>query len=217
VTSEDVEDGDDERWAQAESILADRPTDDARRRQQRRRTLLWVLVVAITVLALGLGALLVVLFGNSGALDSTEPPTWQTVLGLVVTTTGLVVDVAGLVILVRSGRWGQAWRAPTAVLSRRQQRYLLAQIRGRRPVDTARLPLTRDLGERLADQRGTAVLVLGILLINVGNTLIAPSAFRFWLMAALVVVYAVGAVLAIRQVHRMRRFLAEHPGETLDR
>jgi hypothetical protein len=215
VTSEDVEDGDDERWAQAESILADRPTDDARRRQQRRRTLLWVLVVAITVLALGLGALLVVLFGNSGALDSTEPPTWQTVLGLVVTTTGLAVDVAGLVILVRSGRWGQAWRAPTAVLSRRQQRYLLAQIRGRRPVDPARLALARDLAERLADQRGSAVLVVGILLINLGNALLDPSVFRFWLMAVLVVAYVSVLPVTVGQIRRMRRFLAANPGDRL--
>jgi hypothetical protein len=211
-----VDPTDEERWAQAESILAQRPTDAARDRMRRRRTTFWLLVVAVTMVSLGLGALLVVVLRGSAALDPSSPPTWQVVLGVVVSSTGIVVDVVGLVILVRRRRWGQAWQAPTAVLSRRQQRCLLAQIRGRRPVDPAHLPLTRDLAERLSDQRGTAVLAVGILLINLGNTLITPSMFRLWITAVVLVAYAITAVLLVRQVRRMRRFLAEHAGETLE-
>jgi membrane protein YdbS with pleckstrin-like domain len=168
------------------------------------------------MVSLGLGALLVVVLRGSAALEPSSPPTWQVLLGVVVSGTGMVVDVVGLVILVRRRRWVQAWRAPTAVLSRRQQRCRLAQIRGRRPVDPAHLPLTRDLAERLSDQRGTAVLVVGILLVNLGNTLISPSAFRLWITAVVVIAYAIVAVLVVRQVRRMRRFLAEHQGETLE-
>jgi protein-S-isoprenylcysteine O-methyltransferase Ste14 len=208
---------DEERWAQAESILVERPTEAAQSRLRRRRTMLWLLVVAVTVVSLGLGVLLVVVLGGSGDLNPSHPPTWQVVLGVVVSGTGMVVDVVGLVILVRRRRWGQAWRAPTAVLSRTQQRSLLAQIRGRRPVDPARLPLARDLAERLSDQRGTAALVVGIVLINLGNTLITPSAFRLWITAVVLVAYAIGAALLVRQVRRMRRFLDAHPEETLDR
>ena len=138
-------------------------------------------------------------------------------LGLVVTSTGLVVEIAGLVLLIRSGRWGQAWRSPTAVLSRRQLRDLLAQVRGRRPVDPARLPLARDLAERLADQRGSAVILVGVVLINVGGALLTPSTFRIWLTVGVLVLFAVATPFAVRNVRRMRRFLAEHPGETLQR
>ena len=208
---------DEARWTQAESILVRQPTEEARRRLKRRRTQLWLFVAAITALALGVGALLVVVLSGSGALDAAEPPTWATVVGFVVSSVGIVVDVVGLVILVRRGRWGQAWRAPTAVLSRQQRRHVMDQIRGRQPRRIHRLPLARDLAERLADQRGTAVLIAGIVLINVGNTLLTPSVFRLWLTAAVLVIYAIGGVFLLRQVRLARRFLDAHPEETLDR
>jgi hypothetical protein len=73
------------------------------------------------------------------------------------------------------------------------------------------------LAERLVDQRGRAVLLVGLLLINLGNAIEHPSALRLGLTAVVVVLFTTAGVVGVRQVRRARRFLAEHPGETLDR
>ena len=81
----------------------------------------------------------------------------------------------------------------------------------------ARLGLARDLAERLADQRGLGLLLIGLLLINLGNAIDEPTRFRLGVMAGTVVLFALAGGFGVRQVRRVRRFLAEHPGETLDR
>jgi hypothetical protein len=204
-----AEPGDDERWAQPESILAGRPSDAARRQQRRRRNLLWLLVSGLVVLGAGTGVLVAVLAGPGG--HDAEPTTWQVVSGFVVTGSGVVLDVAAIVGIVRAGRWGQAWRGPMAVLSRRQQRSLLAQVRGRWPADPARLPLARHLAEQLADPRTTAVLFLGVALGNLGGTLVDPDRVRVLLSAGLVAAWTVAGIALVRHARKARRFLREHP------
>ncbi|MGZ4572223.1 MAG: hypothetical protein ACXVXU_15235, partial [Blastococcus sp.] len=156
---------DEERWAQAESILANNPTPSAQAQVRRVRTMLWLLLVGTMVLGLGLGVLAVVLFGH-GHHRTSHVPAWQEITGLAVELAGVVVEIAGIVTLRRRRQWGARWRAPTAVLTRAQRRSLVKQVRGRIPAEPARLPLTRDLAGRLADQRGLLVLYVGIAIVN---------------------------------------------------
>ena len=165
---------DEERWAQAESILAENPTPSATARIRRVRTMLWLFVVGTTVLGLAIGVLAVVLFGH-GRHRATEVPAWQEITGLAVQAAGIAVEIAGIVILRRRRQWGARWRTPTAVLSRAQRRSLVRQVRGRIPAEPSRLRLTRDLAGRLVDQRGLLVLFVGIALVNVGQTIVHPA------------------------------------------
>ena len=89
---------DEERWAQAESILAENPTPSATARIRRVRTMLWLSVVGTTVLGLAIGVLAVVLFGH-GRHRATEVPAWQEITGLAVQAAGIAVEIAGIVIL----------------------------------------------------------------------------------------------------------------------
>jgi hypothetical protein len=72
-----VEATDEERWAQAESILVERPTEAAQSRLRRRRTMLWLLVVSALVLLGGVGVLLGLILG--GRVHEADPPGWQRV------------------------------------------------------------------------------------------------------------------------------------------
>jgi len=201
---------DEERWAQAESILAKNPTPSAEARVRRVRTMLWLFVAGMLVLGLAVGVLAVVLFGH-GRHRAAEVPAWQEITGLAVQLAGVVIEIAGIVILRRRRQWGARWRAPTAVLTRAQRRSLVRQVRGRIPAEPARLRLTRDLAGRLLDQRGVLVLYVGIAIVNVGQTILHPTAFRIGLTVVLLVLYAVVIPLGRRQRRQAQRFLAEHP------
>ncbi|MGZ4509659.1 MAG: hypothetical protein ACXVX0_20640 [Blastococcus sp.] len=201
---------DEERWAQAESILANNPTPSAEARIRRVRTMLWLFVVGMLVLGLAVGVLAVVLFGH-GRHRASSVPAWQEITGLAVQLTGTVIEIVGIVTLRRRRQWGTRWRAPTAVLTRAQRRSLVRQVRGRIPAEPARLPLTRDLAGRLVDQRGLLVLYVGIAIVNVGQTIVHPTAFRVGLTVVVLVVYGVVIPLMRREQRRARRFLAEHP------
>lgn len=206
----EVDDGDEARWAQAESILRAQPTEDARRGIRRRRVLLWSLVAGFTVLGLGLGVLLVLLLG--GHRRHAEPSGWQVAVGFTLSGCGLVLTALSLVLIIRRGRWGQAYRSPSAVLAVRQRRYVMAQIRGRRPADPQRLGLTRDLAQRLEEQmRLTLPIFIGVALINFGNVLQARDAFHYVFVASWVAFLLLVLVLWGRQRRKARRFLEEHP------
>ena len=120
---------DEERWAQAESILANNPTPTAAARVRRVRAMLWLSVAGLLVLGLAVGVLAVVLFGH-GRHRAPEVPAWQEITGLAVQLAGMVIEITGLVLLVRRRQWGARWRTPTAVLNRAQRRSLVRQIAG---------------------------------------------------------------------------------------
>jgi hypothetical protein len=201
---------DEERWAQAESILANNPTPSAEARTRRVRTMVWLSVVGVVVLSAAVGVLAAVLFRH-GHHRPSHVPAWQEITGLTVQMAGVAVEIAGFVILHRRRQWGARWRTPTAVLTRVQRRSLVRQVRGRIPADPSRLPLTRDLAGRLVDQRGLVVLFVGIAILNVGQTILHPSPFRIGLTAVIVGVYAACIPLMRRQRRQAQRFLAEHP------
>jgi hypothetical protein len=201
---------DEERWAQAESILANNPTPSAEARTRRVRTMVWLSVVGVVVLSAAVGVLAAVLFGH-GHHRPSHVPAWQEITGLTVQLAGVAVEIAGFVILRRRRQWGARWRTPTAVLTRAQRRSLVQQVRGRIPAEPARLRLTRDLAGRLLDQRGVLVLYVGIAIVNVGQTILHPTAFRIGLSVVLLVLYAVVIPLGRRQRRQAQRFLAEHP------
>jgi hypothetical protein len=137
----------------------------------------------------------------------------QLVLGMVVLGAGVVLEVVGLVVVFRGGRWRRAWRAPTMVLTRRQRRQLLGQVRGRAPADPARLPLARDLAGRLVDQLRLVVVFTGIAVLQVGQAIITPETWRVLTSSGLVLLYAYGGVLTGREARRARRFLERHPAQ----
>lgn len=214
VTSDvDVEEGDEERWAEAEAILAGKPSADAQRRGRRLRNRLLLSLVGLVVVALALGLLLALLFpGHHHQHRSSGSTGWLAVTGLVVTGCGLLVEIVALVKMARSRQWGAAWRSPLMALTRRQRRSLAQQVRGKRPVDPARLALTRYTAERWEGQSPLIFLVfVGAGLIGAGNVLITPNAYHYGLAGYWVVLVVLMFVVWGRQRRQARRFLQEHP------
>jgi hypothetical protein len=200
---------DDERWARADSILAKNPTPSAEQQMRRMRRSLWLVVVALTLLGLSLG-LLVGLLGHHRP-NPHDVPTWQGVLGIVIEAGAFLLVLAGLVAQRRANGGRVRWNLPTAVLRRAQIRELLAQIRGRAPLDPRRLGLARDLASRLVNQRGTIVLVVGIVLLNVGQTVAFPTWWRITLTGGFLVLFGVGVGFQVRDARLAKEFLDRHP------
>jgi MFS family permease len=201
---------DEKRWAQAESILRDAPTLDAEQAIRRRRRAAWVLVAALIVLGLAIGLFAALLLGRHHRAVH-EVAAGQEITGLVVIVLGLAVELAGLVLQVRAGNWGARWRAPTSVLTRAQKRALLKQVRGRIPLDPRRLALARDLATRLTRQRGSLVIMIGVMVLNLGQVIQRPAVWHVVLTGALVVLFAVAFIVQGRLDRQARRFLEAHP------
>jgi hypothetical protein len=123
---------DEDRWAEALSILEQAPTGSAARRQRRIRRRRLLLTAAFSLVLLLVAALVGLLFLDVGTAEGDDArATWVTVLGLCVSTLGLLVIVIGGVLLVRDLRRSRSWRSPLDVLTFRQRRELVHQLRGR--------------------------------------------------------------------------------------
>ena len=201
---------DDERWAAAMSVLERMPTATARQRLRRFRWRTWTFVISVLVLAPALALLLLVVAG--GAFDADPDPSqgWV-VAGLVVQMSGVVVLFVFLVTAWRGGLFRGAWSQPTAVLDRAERRSLLAQVRGRAPVDQGQLPLARYLAERLVAQRHQVLLMVGVALQQIGRAIGSPGPLNLGMTGLVLVAYAVGLLLLRRDAGRAERFLAAHP------
>lgn len=203
---------DEERWAQARSVLDRKPTEPAERRLRRTRRLLLLLVGAAVLVAGGVAAVAVVVLGDTAAVEpSHDVPTWQVVLGFVLSGLALVVMFVAVVAQFRANRRLGAWRNPLSVLTRGQRKELLAQVRGRAPVEAARVPLARYLAEALLSRRAAVVLNLGAAALWTGQWI----ALRMWwhlIAGGLVGAAAVIFWLTFRRDEvRARRFLEAHP------
>lgn len=207
---------DEARWAEARSLLDGTPSGSARRRLRRWRTLrlLFVASVVLTGAVAGLVVHLVLDGGVDGAADGT--PLWRRITGFTVVALGLVVTVVGAVTQVRAVRALGAWRSPLAPLTREQRTLLLAQVRGRAPVDAARLPQARHLAEVLVQQRTAPVSQFGLLALFAGQWIMAPTAFRLALVGLLAVLTLVAVRLLRRDASRARAFLLAHPAPGQD-
>ncbi|WP_299957718.1 hypothetical protein [uncultured Modestobacter sp.] len=202
--------GEESRWAAAMSVLDRAPNRSARERLRRRRLLSWSWVLGLVVV-LAAGATLLALLFTDALVPEPGPSSGWVVTGLVVQGAGIVLLVGFAVIAWRAGLF--RWSQPTAVLDRAQRRRLLAQVRGRAAVDPARLPLARDLAERLVLQRHQVLFVAGILVQQLGRAISGPTTFVLLLTGGLSVVFAVALVLLRRDAQRAEAFLAEHPGQ----
>ena len=209
-------DADEQRWAEARSVLDRRPTPQAHRRQRRQAATTWVVVVAVLVFAGAVSAFLASLIFPSSPSPSAPVAGWRDDVGLAITAAGLLIETAGIIAIVRSGLWGARWRAPVAVLTRRQRRSLTRQVLGKVPPVPQRLPLARDFAETLSSSRVLIVLYAGVALLPVGNAMGEASTTRMlWALvpAALVVL---GGVITERQARLADRFLRQHPASSAE-
>ena len=202
-------------WAAAQSLLDRVPTESATQRLRRWRRQRVLLVAALILLTSALAVVLVVVVGAPSA-HSEDVPTWQTATGFVLAGAGLLLQIAGLVGIVRTGRRLRAWNSPVAVLSRGRRKELLAQVRGRRPVEPERIPLARLLAEQLLSQRTLLVANTGLGISFVGQWIASPTTWRAVATAALGLLLAAGWVVAQRDARRARRFLEEHSSPTAE-
>ena len=185
---------DESRWAEALSLVERRSSAPAERRPRRGRAL-------ALALALGCVAVLAAWFLGDG-------------VGGVLQLLGGLPMIASGVTLVRGAERVWPWRRPLDVLTIRQRRELVHQLRGRAPLVPGRVALVRALAETLVDrhqQRGLLMLALGSTLTFVGGTVREPEAWRPLVSGLVAAFLLVALVVSHRDVARARRFLEQHP------
>ena len=204
---------DEARWAEAESILDRTPTESAAERVRRSRRNRWLLVAGFVLVGVAV-AVLLALFVFDSRTDrerSGGVPTWQAVTGFSLSGIGLLLMVVTLVIQFRALRRVRAWGSPLHVLTFRQRRELLRQVRGRGPDVPARVPLARHLASLLRTQ-GLALPVMAALLLNfVGLWIVDRETYRLIFIGWFIALLVASGVAFRRESRRARRYLAEHP------
>jgi hypothetical protein len=202
---------DEARWTDAQSLLDRAPTELASQRLRRWRRLRMLVLASVFLVSVAVGLVLVVLFGGTSShAHPDKAPTWQVVLGFVVAGAGLGLQGIGVAALWWVNRRVRGWRSPLSALARTQRKELLAQVRGLRPVDPARVPLARLVAEQLVGQRSLMASNLGLGICWAGLWIATPTLWR----AAIAGLY--GALVALawpfieRDARRALRFLRAH-------
>lgn len=208
---------DDERWVEANSILGRYTTPSAAARQRRRRRTVWLIVVG-TALASGVvGGITGGLAASGGhPIDTNEAAPWQYVVGFALSGIGLIGGIASLVSLIRAGQWGVAWRSPTSVLTRRQRKELLREVRGQEPLDPSHLGLAKDLARRLVIQRRQVLVMASFLLLWAGQLIVFHDPLHLTMFGLFVLLGAAAIPLFLRDANRAQRFLHQHDARDSD-
>jgi hypothetical protein len=203
-------DTDEDRWAEAQSILDRTPTESAARRLRRSKRGRWLLILGITVGGLAVAVAVAFLLGD-GPDPGAEVSTGRAVAGFGMSGLGLLLMAIGLFWQIRAVRRARGYGSPVYVLTRPQRKELLAQVRGRAPAQPARVPLARHLAELLQAQQVSLVPQAGLLVNFVGLWIATPSTWRLVLIGVFVPVVLVAVVLTRRETQRAQRFLDAHP------
>lgn len=200
---------DEERWDQAASIARGLPTPAAlgRRRRAARRYLL-VLSGALVAGAATGGAVGWWTASRSSGQELVEDtgPGWLHWTGL---GAGIVLVIIGVFLAVRAKQWGSAWKAPTTVLTRRQRREAVREMRGRTPAAAEHLPVVLDLARRWTATDGVILIFAGNSVLQL--SLVADQPRPLGLVNALAAVaFLAGIARFLLERRRAQRFLERH-------
>jgi hypothetical protein len=203
------------RWAEAQSILDRTPTGSAEARLRRARRNRWLLIVGFVLVSIAVGILVAALVIDPRPDLHEDVPVWRSVTGFTISGLALVFMATGLVIQYRRLWRARAWGSPMYVLTRRQRKELLRQVRGQEPVAPERIPLARHLAELLLLQ-GLALSVQAALMASfVGLWIADGRTYRLVFIGIFAVVLPWAGIVFRREHRRARRFLETHPDPRL--
>ena len=208
-----------QRWVQALAILdGSRDLRAQRRSRNRRLVVLLAALVLLTAATAAVGFLLSMHAHGPAARHHGPPDVSQVrkVGALAVIVVGLVGEMVGLVRLVRSKHRKAVWRLPTLALTSGQRRQLMRQVRGRAPMQPARLRLLRDLAERMQGQyQGPfgpyGLLFGGLSLLLAGQAVGSTRMWMLWLSLPFVGLYPLAMTVMRRNARRAAGFLTQYP------
>lgn len=188
---------------QAQNLLDGSPSPAAQRRLRRGRRSLALGAGIAALVAVGIVVLLV----DWSADGTDDDPLWRSVTGLALMLVGIGLAAPSAVRFLREVRLREQWSTPLLALDLGQRRELARQVAGRIPADPAHLPLARHLAESLVRQSVPPRMLLGLMILAVGQLI---SSWSWWSVVALL-----GLGLASWGSHsgprNARAFLDAHP------
>lgn len=205
-------DTDGDRWGEAQSLLDRTPTEPAARRLRRAQRNRWLLILGLAVSGTALMIGVAFLLRDGPAPDpGGEVSTTRAVAGYSLSGLGVLLMVVGLFWQIRAVRRARGYSSPLHVLTRRQRKELLAQVRGRSPAQPEHVGLARHLAELVQAQQSILVPQAGGLVNFIGLWIAAPSTWNFVSLLVLFPVLLLTAVLLRRESRRAQRFLDAGP------
>lgn len=207
---------DEQRMNAAVELAQGQPDDDAQliRRQGTRRAIVTRIVVTLAAIVGGIFVAMILLSGPENRSD--DIPAWREAVSYGASALGIVLVIGTFVRSARRGRVAAGWRSPAFALTGRQRRDLLLQIKGRRPVDPARLPVSRHLATDLVDNGTDVWGMTGVQLIVFGNALRSNWTWMWVLGAVTAALFVIVQLDTSRTLRRARAFLAAHPAATTE-
>lgn len=199
-----------QRWLDAQSVLHRQPTPAAQSRQRRSRRIRILLVIALPIIATGLG-LMWDLSGHRGPLAGTfNPGPTLRAMGWVLVAAGPVLWIIGLIWMIRARQFRLAWRSPLVNLTRKDRKQLVTLIRHDQDPPQGQEQLAAYVANRMAGQYPLLVFFGGFVAQASGPGFIQNDRLLVWSTPVLLVLFAIVAVLVARDVRTASRWLASH-------
>jgi hypothetical protein len=192
---------DDERWTAALARVTRRSLRTAEAIRRGPRALAWLLAAVVVLIVLSLVLLVLQLVGAG-------PPWRQSVAGVVAIAV-VALSLVAAVVTWGSGTLRSSWLDVHSQLTRAQRRHVIAQLRGRVPVDPVLVPLVRELGLRAAMQVPFSLVAVGMQQGRMGD-LADRDAFS-WIGRGLLVLWVAVLGWSAVELLRVRRFVRAHP------
>ena len=193
-------------------LLADKSPDEAAQaRLRRRKRFIIGRRIAFLAAATIIGAGIAIYFAGQLPRAGSDVLAWQRTLGYCLTVGGFVLEIAYFIVVVGNGEFGAGWRSPSLVLSWRQRRAIRQQISGKRPVDPAVLPISRELATRTKQATALAVMLVAFPMIIGGQALLSGSESRLHVAIAFTALYLGMIPYIFWESRRAARFLERNP------
>lgn len=199
-----------QRWLDAQSVLHRQPTSEARARQRRSRNVRILLIIAVPIIAIGLGSLWNLSGHRLPPAGTFAPGPILRAIGWVLVAMGPVLWIIGLVGMIRARQFRAAWRSPLINLTRKDRKLLTTMIRHDQDAPPEQEQLAVYLANRMARQYPFLLLFGGLVAMDSGQGFIQDDPFLVWTTPVLLVLFAAAAVLVVRDVRRASRWLASH-------
>lgn len=202
----------DEATRDALLLANESPDEAAQARLRRRKRFIVGRRIAFIAVFVIIGAGLAIAFvGHLPRPSRDGASSGLKTLGLVLTVSGLLVEITYFVLIIRRGEFSAGWRSPSLVLGWRQRREIRQQIRGKRDVDPALLPISRELATRTKRAKIISLMFVALTMIFVGNALSSGRTVVITIAVTMGALYLCLIPYILWESRRAARFLELYP------
>ncbi|MFD3444459.1 hypothetical protein ACFDTO_07660 [Microbacteriaceae bacterium 4G12] len=195
-----------QRWAAARGLAEGVPD----RRMSGRRWRLFALLLAVAVAGGISGGLLPSTRSFAGGSGSEALP-GSDLAGYVLVAIGFAIGVVGFIWAKRTGRYILRWRQAISPLNRRERKWVIRQLRGKREPDLTKMDILLAIAKQSRSAtEGVLLLHAAPALMMIGLAIATDLAMLRWLHLLAAGLFLLAAVLMAIDYRRWGAFIDKH-------